>query len=995
MNKKNLIIAILLVFAVIISSSAVFAEDTAGDTALQQDDDVATISQTNDDILSSQHTIKKGSTSDQIQAEINSLSDGDTLNFENGKYRDICIYVNKSITINGNGATLVGYDTPSRNTTPDIIYNSSGDGGYAIGNLAVLYIVKADGVTINGLNVVGGANSGTSTAGPAYSNAVVYAMNANNLNITNCVIRGSSWGLYLQYCANGSIVKNTIRDQGVTGILNFGSANTNIRQNVVMNAKNHGIDVRHGTGPNVVITKNTVMHCKEGIYLMHSKGHMASYNTIYNCSISAISCYGSSNIKLLKNTMKKSRIGILLGGGYSNINVKENTYDLDNLPFPPTFVYYVAEAKSDYQNAENIMGTHSDSSTYSPNYVEYQGIEEPEEININYNQILKKTGTKYAVYKGWTNEQIQTLINSMEDGDTVTFSKNAVFTDICLYIDKNIKVIGNNATLIGCSNIDFSNNSAYLSNVPEKIKNSTADGGYAVAYNSVLYVMNTANAVISGFNIKAQYPSYDPYNVGAMTNEYKTTGIYAGSNTNLVITGCDITGASWGIFQQSSKNSTISRNNIHDVYTTGIMNFGSPNTLITENTITDAINHGIDVRHGTGPNAVIFNNTISGAKEGIYLMHSKGHIAYNNTILNCKISGITAYGSGNEAIFNNTIVDSRIGILLSGNYYNVTIGPNTYSLDFLPFPPTFVTYLAKADAKYQSADNVQRIYSDKETVSIKVNDLSVGPDGVLNITLKDQNAKTLPNKDLVITIDDVIYTAKTDANGIASITLDLELGDYVANIAFVGNDNYASAEKEVTINVNDGRTATKIVSVDKNVYLQKINGGMNYNLILRDINNNPLANKKVVVNFDGVDQTVTTSATGAASVKLTSKTIGTKQVTITFAGDDEYQAITKVSNITITQEESVITAPQKTYTVAETPKTYSVTIKSSSGKALAKTTISLNIKGKVYTAVANSQGVANFNLDLTQAGTYTATLTYAGSKFFKGTNATAEIKVTK
>ncbi|WP_067043078.1 right-handed parallel beta-helix repeat-containing protein [Methanobrevibacter sp. YE315] len=901
MNKKSLIIAILLVFVVIVSSSAVFAEESTNNNPLQEGNDIATISQTNDDTLSSQQTIRVGSTSDEIQAVIDGLSDGDTLNFENGKYRNVCIYVNKSITINGNGATIVGYDTPSKNTTPEIIYKPTSEGGYAIGNLATFYIVKADGVTINGLNIVGGAHSGSETAGPAYSNAVVYAMNANNLNITNCVIRGSSWGLYLQYCANGTIIKNTIRDQAVTGILNFGSANTNIRENTVRNAKNHGIDVRHGTGPNVKVVGNKIIGSKEGIYLMHSKGHMASYNTMINCSLSAISCYGSSDIKLYKNKMKKSRIGILLGGGYSNIIVKENTYDLDNLPFPPTFVYYVAEAKSDYQSAEDIMGTHSDSSSNSPNYVPYEEIETPADININYNQIMKKTGTKYAVYKGWTNEQIQNLINTMEDGDSITFSKNAVFNDICLYIDKNIKVFGNNATIIGCKNIDFSNNSAYLDNVPEKIKNSTADGGYAVAYNSVLYVMNTSSAVISGFNIKAQYPSYNPNDVGAMTNEYKTCGIYAGSNNNLIITGCDISGASWGIFQQSSKDSIISRNNIHDIYTSGIMNFGSANAVITENTITDALNHGIDVRHGTGPNAIIFNNTISGAKEGIYLMHSKGHLAYNNTILNCKISGITAYGSGNEAIFNNTIAGSRIGILLGGNYYNVTIGENKYNLDFLPFPPTFVTYLAKAEQKYQSVDNVQRVYSDK--------------------------------------------------------------------------------------------TATKIVSVDKTVYLQKIANGLTYNLILRDAKNNPLANKEVTVNFDGVDQTVKTSATGAASVKLTSKTTGIKQVTITFAGDDEYSPITKVTNITITQEASVLTAPGKTYTIAETPKTYSVTLKSASGKALAKTTIKLKINGKTYSAVADSKGVANFELPLTSPGNYEAVLTYAGSRYFAGTNATATIIV--
>ena len=30
-------------------------------------------------------------------------------------YNDICIYIDKNITVNGNGAKLVGYDTPSKN----------------------------------------------------------------------------------------------------------------------------------------------------------------------------------------------------------------------------------------------------------------------------------------------------------------------------------------------------------------------------------------------------------------------------------------------------------------------------------------------------------------------------------------------------------------------------------------------------------------------------------------------------------------------------------------------------------------------------------------------------------------------------------------------------------------------------------------------------------------------------------------------------------------
>ena len=116
MKNKSLLLSIFLILAVILSSSAVFAEDTA-DASLQQADDVDTIQEAivQDEKLSAEYIVAAGSTGEQIQAQLDSMSDGDVLNLEDGTYTDVCIYVNKSITINGNGAKLVGFDNPSIN----------------------------------------------------------------------------------------------------------------------------------------------------------------------------------------------------------------------------------------------------------------------------------------------------------------------------------------------------------------------------------------------------------------------------------------------------------------------------------------------------------------------------------------------------------------------------------------------------------------------------------------------------------------------------------------------------------------------------------------------------------------------------------------------------------------------------------------------------------------------------------------------------------------
>ena len=118
MSKKVLILSILLAFIVILSSNSVFAEDI--DTTIESSvsspmqneeisDNSVSSSITTDEVYgdtttSKNYTINSGSNSSTIQNTINSMNDGDVLNFENGEYKDICIYIDKNITVNGNGA---------------------------------------------------------------------------------------------------------------------------------------------------------------------------------------------------------------------------------------------------------------------------------------------------------------------------------------------------------------------------------------------------------------------------------------------------------------------------------------------------------------------------------------------------------------------------------------------------------------------------------------------------------------------------------------------------------------------------------------------------------------------------------------------------------------------------------------------------------------------------------------------------------------------------
>lgn len=950
--RKLLLTGIFLVFIVLIGSNMAFAEDIS-------QNDVIAINES-DDIQTSSQTISAGSNSTEIQNIIDSMSDGDTLNFEQGTYTDISIYIDKSITINGNGATLIGYDSPGENNTniPTKVRDTTADGGYAITNFATLYLLNTTNLSMNGLTIVGIDSS-------IYSNAALYISQVSGLKLEKNTIDGSSWGIYMTTSPDGTISNNIIKNQKTTGLLNFGSARTLITNNTVINAKNHGIDVRHGTGPNVQVINNTVIGSKEGIYLMHSKGHTATQNTLINCTISSITCYGSSEINIYDNTMRKSRIGVLLGGGYQNITIGENTFQLDNLPFPPTFVYYVATAQSDYQSATNDIGVYSDPSSYEPTYSNETDIPTPKEITIDYDSILTPTGTIYDVPSDASSTEIQNIIDSMNDGDTLNFAENAIYNDICIYTDKNIKIIGNNATLIGYDRLNSSD-------VSEKVRKQSSDGGYAVAYYAVIYSLNNTNAVISDLNIISKYPGYNPTKVMPTTEEYKTAGIYADASKNLTITGCDIDGASFGIFMQYSGDSIITNNNIHNQYTNGMINFGSPRDIIANNTITNVVNHGIDVRHGTGPNVIVFNNTINGAKEGIYLMHSKGHMVYNNTILNAKIASITAYGSGNEYIFNNSMIGSRIALLLGGGYYNVTVGPNTYNLDFLPFPPTFVTYIAFADSKYQSVDDVQGTYSDGGSdgpsyvspATIIAEDLmSNCTEFDYTATLKDINGTEIDNETLVFEINGKTYSAITNSSGIATISLILPNGEYQIKVTFKGNNILGKKTEQAMITV-DSPNAVELVAPEIEMYYKN---GTKFQISLTS-NGTGLANETVIINLNGVNNTRTTDDKGIINMNINLNP-GEYDVTVYYEGNEKYDPAQVDSKITIlsTIDGKDITKIYKNATQ------YYATFVDGQGNPLANgTDVKFNINGVMYQRKVNENGTARLNINL-NPGTYIIT----------------------
>jgi len=292
-----------------------------------------------------------------IQQIINeNLSDGDTLLFDDGIFENIGLIINKSINIIGSPNTLikaiVDWSTFDNKTLNETLTKYSKIDGPA----AFLFVDGSSNSNISNLNITSMPGFdyliNSSASATKYNKLICAVQNTTNLSIYNNYLNNSCWGIFLTMYTGAttmSVYNNVVTNMADTGIINFGAGAAVINNNTISNVGRHGIDVRHPTCNNTIVSNNTIINASEGIYTMHSSGHKFINNTIINTTLSGITAYGSHNVLFENNTMLGGIVGILLEPGsgtgamgsnaFSNITLKNNTFNYTPKSGYPSFGY--------------------------------------------------------------------------------------------------------------------------------------------------------------------------------------------------------------------------------------------------------------------------------------------------------------------------------------------------------------------------------------------------------------------------------------------------------------------------------------------------------------------------------------------------------------------------------------------------------------------------------------------------------------------------------
>jgi hypothetical protein len=130
----------------------------------------------------------------------------------------------------------------------------------------------------------------------------------------------------------------------------------------------------------------------------------------------------------------------------------------------------------------------------------------------------------------------------------------------------------------------------------------------------------------------------------------------------------------------------------------------------------------------------------------------------------------------------------------------------------------------------------------------------------LNAELSDANDNPLPDNNLTFNINNQNYTRTTDSNGKASLAINLIPGTYLANIYFLGNNNYSSSSKSVNVTVLPTIQGNDLVKYYKN--------DSQYYATFFDGSGEVLDNRNVTFNINGVFYTRQTNQNGVARLNI-------------------------------------------------------------------------------------------------------------------------------
>ena len=371
--------------------------------------------------------------------------------------------------------------------------------------------------------------------------------------------------------------------------------------------------------------------------------------------------------------------------------------------------------------------------------------------------------------------------------------------------------------------------------------------------------------------------------------------------------------------------------------------------------------------------------TISGLKADDYTVTVKyaGDNNYNEATADAEfsVSKISDYNMDisvpeiKEGVNSTISVDlpkdatGTVTVEIEGKKYtaNVIDGTANVIVSGLSAGDYNITTVYSGDAKYDSMTKKGNItVIPNVNVNLDVSDVEMFyHDGTRLIAkLTDFQGKPIVNATIYFNINGVNYTRTTDANGTASIALNLESGAYPVIVAYNGSASYSKISKNITVTINPSIIADDLVKMYKN--------DTKFSAKFLGSDGKVLADTQIKFNINGVLYSRITNNDGVGSLAINLRP-GEYVLTA-------YNPVTgEQQGFNITVKSLIVTQDLTKYYM--NASSFQATIYDKNGSLAVGKNVTFNINGVFYTRTTDENGVVSLAINL-RPGEYIITTIY-------------------
>ena len=335
-------------------------------------------------------------------------------------------------------------------------------------------------------------------------------------------------------------------------------------------------------------------------------------------------------------------------------------------------------------------------------------------------------------------------------------------------------------------------------------------------------------------------------------------------------------------------------------------------------------------------------------------------VSVKNTQMNVSVSDSDSASNVTFTVDFDHVANGFVFVTIGGVTYNATVSGKEAKVIV---PPLAV---GKYDAivSYNGVVNktvAVNISPDRNPV-LNISDIvMIYKDGTRMVAvLTDYLGNPIANATVYFTINGKTYAKSTDANGTASMGLNLASNVYKATVSYNGSDMYNAVSKNITVTINPTIVADDLVKMYQNA--------TRFYAKFTDSTGKAIANKEIRFNINGVFYTKKTDKDGVADLGIMLRP-GSYILTA-------YNPVTgeeKGFNITV---KSLIMQNDLTKYYLNASR-FEATVYNKDGSLAVNKEVTFNINGVFYHKKTDEKGVASLGIAL-RPGNYTITTMYDG-----------------